>query len=245
MLAPDLARFMNLPHPRGPHPRFSPEMSAYQRFSPLRSGYPHEAGERPRHPMYRDPAVTRGHLDQAAHIRGQFHPQLAPDQWGWPRNINTAGHVTRDMGHVTRDMGHLTRDMGHVRAPASRYHQQPPRGQQTSVIRNRFVNSDPAHVYSDMAHVANRDSRHVYDGENYGADIKQEAASSSCSSDDDQQHIPQTVTSSPLPLVHSERHSTKVLFSTNEIRQHHSDKSLYLGNRQEPGHRVRDDDFKR
>ena len=221
---------MNLPHPRGHPPRFSPEMSAYQRFSPLTPGYPHEAGERPRHPMYRDPAVTRGHLDQAAHIRGQFHPQLAPDQWGWPRD--TAGHVTRDMGHV--------------RPPASRYHQQPLRGQQTSVIRNRFVNSDPReHVYSDMAHVANRDSRHVYDGENYGADIKQEAASSSCSSDDDQQHIPQTVTSSPLPLVHSERHSTKVLFSTNEIRQHHSDKSLYLGNRQEPGHRVRDDEFKR
>ena len=202
----------------------------------MSSGYHQEAGERLRHPLYRDPAVTRGHLDQAAHIRGQFHPQLAPDQWGWPRDQRPRDIMTG---------GHVTRDMGHVRPPASRYHPQPLRGQQTSVIRNRFVNREPAHMYSDMTHVANRDLRHVYDGENYGPDIKQEAASSSCSSDDDQQHIPQTVTSSPLPLVHSERHSTKVLFSTNEIPQHHSDKSLYLGNRQEPGHRVRDDEFKR
>ena len=235
MLAPELARFMNLPHPGGHPPRFSPEMSAYQRFAPMTPGY-QEAGERLRHPLYRDPGVARGHMDQAAHIRGQFHPQLAPDQWGWPRDQRPRDIITA---------GHVTRDMGHVRPPASRYHQQPPRGQQTSVIRNnRFVNSEPGHVYSDMGHVANRDARHVYDGENYGADIKQEAASSSCSSDDDQQHIPQTVTSSPLSLVHSERHSTKVLFSTNEISQHHSDKSLYLG-RQETEHRVRDDDFKR
>ena len=197
-------------------------------------GYPQEAGERLRHPLYRDhdPALTRGHVDQAALARGQYHPQLGAGQWGWPRDQRPRDIITG---------GHVTRDMGQVRPPVSRYHQQPPRGQQTSVIRNRFVNSNPGHVNSDMAHVANRDTRHVYDAENYGAGIKQEAASSSCSSDDDQQHIPQTVTNSPLSLVHADRHSTKVLFSTNEIPQNPSDKYVYLG----VGHRARDEDPKR
>ena len=187
-------------------------------------GYPQEAEERLRHPLYRehDPALARG----------QYHPQLGPGQWGWPRDQRSRDIITG---------GHVTRDMGHVRPPASRYHQQPPRGQQTSVIRNRFVNSDPGHVTSDTGHVANRDTRHVYDVENYGSGIKQEAASSSCSSDDDQQHIPQTVTNSPLSLVHAERQSTKVLFSTNEIPQNPSDKYFYLG----VGHRARDEDLKR
>jgi len=122
----------------------------------------------------------------------------------------------------------------------SRYHQQPPRGQQTSVIRNRFVNSDHSvHVNSEPpGHVANRDTRHVYE-ENYGPDIKQEAAGSSCSSDDDQQLIPRTVTS-----PHPERQSTKVVFSTNEIPHYPSNKSPYLDNRPEGGDSVRDDYFK-
>ena len=114
------------------------------------------------------------------------------------------------------------------------------------MIRNRFVSSDHSvHVNSDPGHVANRDTRHVYEGENYGADIKQEAASSSCSSDDDQQLIPQTVTSSQFQMNYSERQPTKVVCSTNDIPQYPSNKSPYLDNRQESADRVRDDGFKR
>ena len=220
---------MNLPLHGGPPPRFSPDLASYQRFSPMTPGYHQEAGERLRHPLYRGQQP-----DQAELHRGQLHPQLPPDQWGWQRD---------QMQRYIIKGGHGTRDMGHVRPPVSRYHQQPPRGQQTSVIRNRFVNSDHSvHVNSEPGHVANRDSRHVYEAENYRADIKQEAASSSCSSDDDQQLIPQTVTSSHLQMNHSERQPTKVVFSTNEIPEY---PSPYLNNRQESADRVRDDDFKR